>query len=206
MNIGKKKSFHHGKLREALIKMGTKLLHQQGLAAFSLREVAKQAGVSHGAPYRHFEDKTVLLEAIAAQGFRNLEQVCDMAMDRFPDDPIQQLETAGRGYLDFALTYPGVLHLMFGGGLDLDDAGAELRLISTSSFGKLLQIVENGKEAGHYCSESTLNLTYACLAMCHGLSLLISSAPLKAVQHDPRKFEQLVQSVLTALFQGLIKR
>jgi hypothetical protein len=127
-------------------------------------------------------------------------------METFPDDPVRQLEAGGRGYVEYAVEHPGVIHLMFGGGLDLDNAGEELREACSTAFEQLLAIVENGEQAGHYRPESSLNLTYACWSMAHGLSLLVSSGPLKSVRNDAQQFAQLYESVFTTLLQGMAVR
>jgi AcrR family transcriptional regulator len=93
------KPYHHGDLRAALIESGTKLLRERGAAALSLREVAKAAGVSHAAPYRHFEDKAQLLAAIAAAGFERLRAAMQKAAADHPEDPRSQLIAAGEAYV-----------------------------------------------------------------------------------------------------------
>src|ERR1700740_773464 len=66
--------YHHGHLEETLLKTAIQLIGEVGPAGFTLREVARRAGVSHNAPYRHFADREELLAAVAAQGFRELTQ------------------------------------------------------------------------------------------------------------------------------------
>src|SRR6266404_3557169 len=68
------KPYHHGHLREVLLQAAIQLIAEVGPAAFTLREVARRAGVSHNAPYRHFPDREDLLAAVAAQGFRELNE------------------------------------------------------------------------------------------------------------------------------------
>ena len=201
-----KTRYHHGNLRQALIDEGTQLLDRDGATQFSLREVAKAAGVSHGAPYRHFPDRTALLEAIAAQGFANLTAACQTAVATHPDDPRRQLLMAGRGYVDFAMAHPGVLHLMFGGGIQLESAGAELQQAWDQAGSHLVGILDNGCRKGIYRAESAENLTMAAWSMAHGLSLLLSSGPLQDVRHDPGLLDQLFESVGTTLFEGLLAR
>ena len=201
-----KRGYHHGNLRQALIDEGTRMLDRAGATEFSLREVAKVAGVSHGAPYRHFPDRTALLEAIAAQGFANLTAACQAAMAAHPDDPRRQLMMAGRGYVDFAVAHPGVLHLMFGGGIQLESAGAELQQAWNQAGAHLVGILDNGCRQGIYRAESAENLTLAAWSMAHGLSLLLSSGPLQGVRDDPVALDQLFASVGTSLFEGLLAR
>lgn len=200
------KHYHHGNLRQVLIDEGTRLLDAQGVTRFSLREVAKAACVSHGAPYRHFHDRTALLEAIAAQGFANLEQACRAATATHPHDPRAQLLMAGRGYIAFALTHPGVLHIMFGGGLRLDGAGPVFREAAAAAFAHLVDIVERGRQAGLYRDDSAENLTVAAWSMAHGLSLLLSAGPLQGVRNDPAELEALISSIGDSLLSGLVAR
>ncbi len=77
MQTRSKTTYHHGDLRNSLIAAAEVLLVQKGLTELSLREVAKAAGVSNAAPYRHFRDKTALIEALAEGGFLQLKAGCD---------------------------------------------------------------------------------------------------------------------------------
>ena len=102
-------TYHHGDLRSVLLGSASELLEEQGLAALSLREVARRAGVSHNAPYRHFPDRDGLLAELAAEGFRQLGEV--MAAN--------QGRAMGEAYVRFALEHPSRFRLMFGGQLKL---------------------------------------------------------------------------------------
>jgi AcrR family transcriptional regulator len=99
------RSYHHGDLRAALLAAAGEMLEKQGLASLSLREVARRAGVSHNAPYRHFPDRDSLLAALAAQGF---EQFGDALARR----PRREM---GEAYVEFALEHPQRFRLMFSG-------------------------------------------------------------------------------------------
>ena len=79
--MGTTKRYHHGDLRDALIRAGLEILENEDAHALSLRKVARQAGVSHAAPYRHFEDKNSLLSAIATQGFQLLSAAMQAGID-----------------------------------------------------------------------------------------------------------------------------
>ena len=80
-------TYHHGDLRRSLIEAAEILLEARGAAGLSLRAVAKRAGVSHAAPYRHFHDKAALLDAIAQTGFERLSERVREAWERNPGDP-----------------------------------------------------------------------------------------------------------------------
>ncbi len=73
-SVRRKQAYHHGDLRASILRAGWHLLEKQGIAALSLREAARRAGVSHNAPYRHFTDRDSLLAALAAEGFAALGQ------------------------------------------------------------------------------------------------------------------------------------
>jgi AcrR family transcriptional regulator len=108
--------YHHGDLRQSLIKAGGALLREHGIAALTLRATAREAGVSATATYRHFSDKEALLTAIAADGFSALETALRVA-DQHPDDRIA-LRQQGVAYVQFAIANPDLVRLMFSGTID----------------------------------------------------------------------------------------
>src|SRR5258708_1624307 len=87
----KPKSYHHGDLRNALIQAGLELLAEGGAEALDLRKVARRAGVSHAAPYRHFADKQALIVAITEEGFHWLAERIQATLREVPDEPFEQL-------------------------------------------------------------------------------------------------------------------
>ncbi len=107
-----KSSYHHEHLKQDLLKTAVRLIAEVGPEAFTLREVARRTGVSHNAPYRHFQDKSDLLSAIAAQGFERLTALMHRAMSdgRNAED---RLRLCGRGYVEFSLRWPQHLRVMF---------------------------------------------------------------------------------------------
>ncbi|WP_135469998.1 TetR/AcrR family transcriptional regulator [Crenalkalicoccus roseus] len=108
--------YHHGDLRRALLAIAEQRLARDGPAALSLREIARAAGVSHNAPYRHFPDREALLAALAAEGFRRLAAALAEAAAGAP--PGERLRATGRAYLGFARDHRALYLLMFGPGLD----------------------------------------------------------------------------------------
>jgi AcrR family transcriptional regulator len=107
-------NYHHGDLRNALVSAGVELLAEQGVEALSLREVARRAGVSHAAPYRHFSDKQALLTAIAEQGFGMLNELVRSSAERNYPSESARLKAALAGYLEFGRSHPHHAELMFG--------------------------------------------------------------------------------------------
>src|SRR5690349_22544710 len=101
----KERRYHHGNLKKTLLDATVKLIAKVGPRAFTLREVARLAKVSHNAPYRHFKDKEELLAAVAAEGFERLADSMIEAAGA-AKDTISALLLTGRGYVQFALRWP----------------------------------------------------------------------------------------------------
>jgi AcrR family transcriptional regulator len=107
-----KRPYHHDNLKQSLLDAAVDLLAEAGPQGFTLREVARRAGVSHNAPYRHFNDKDDLLAAVAAEGFDRL--TASMQMEMTAGNSAQdRLRLAGKGYVQFALGSPRHLLIMF---------------------------------------------------------------------------------------------
>ena len=100
-----KRAYHHGNLRKALLDAGVALIGEAGPKGFTIREVARRAGVSHNAPYRHFRDKDELLEAIALEGFGRLTAAMKKR-SAAGAKAAERLRLCGCGYVDFALRWP----------------------------------------------------------------------------------------------------
>lgn len=102
-----RQSYHHGNLVDALIAATIAIIEEEGLERVSVREAAKRAGVSPGAPFRHFPSKTALMTAVAEQAMHRLTQAVKEALAQAPaDDPMAALEAIGVGYLRWALDNP----------------------------------------------------------------------------------------------------
>jgi len=100
--VPQKKAYHHGKLRPALLKAAVRLIKESGLEGFTLREVARRAGVSHNAPYRHFRNKNELLAEVAVEGFEQLRQAMLEAAEP-EESAVGRLGRSGWAYVAFAL-------------------------------------------------------------------------------------------------------
>ena len=129
--------YHHGGLREALLAAAEAELADRGIEGFSLRGVAKRAGVSHAAPAHHFPDTSALLTALAAEGFTRL-----LATQRrreaavAPTQP-DRFVASGLGYIEFALTHPALFRLVFASDRPDFDAPA-LHEAATAAYDHLL--------------------------------------------------------------------
>src|ERR1700730_8545607 len=114
-----KVTYHHGDLRAACVRAAMELLEEGGEAALSLRAVARRAGVSPSAPYRHYEDREALVSAVAALGYRELAERL-VAAHSSPSTP-EQLASVAIAYVQFALERPALFRVMFGEPCDRDN-------------------------------------------------------------------------------------
>jgi AcrR family transcriptional regulator len=111
--MAKKRSYHHPDLRQALLDGAVRLIKEEGMREFSLRKLAKEVGVSHAAPYRHFENKEAILATLMLEGHKRLRTTLLDARTRCPGKAIDKLIAEGRAYLEFARKNPEYLSVMF---------------------------------------------------------------------------------------------
>ncbi|MEV4498616.1 TetR/AcrR family transcriptional regulator [Micromonospora arborensis] len=128
-------------LRARLVAAGVDLVLREGQAALSLREIARRAGVSHGAPRRYFPTHVDLLSAIAREGFADLTVRVEQTMRDAGPDPRTRLTALARTYLDFAAAHRGMFELMFRHDL-LDSGRLRLRETSLPLFAVLADLVD----------------------------------------------------------------
>lgn len=195
--------YHHGNLRQALIEAAIPVLKDKGIVGLSLRKLATDVGVSHGAPYRHFHDKTALLEAIAVTGFQALEALCRRAVRDYPDDPRRQLYEAGIGYIFYVVRNPEIAELMFKPGLSRGDRNCELQQAIDAAVAGLAEIIENGRRERLYGEYETTDLVLTSLSTVHGLAMFIAGGMLTDADSSKKKIEALGTRVYTLLMQGM---
>jgi AcrR family transcriptional regulator len=175
---GRKGSYHHGDLRAVLLQAGEAELAARGIEGFSLRGVAKRAGVSHAAPAHHFGDVNGLLTALAAVGFRRFIESQNARQQKAEADALSQLVAAGLGYIDFAVANPALFRLMFSS--DRPDHGSEeLASSAAAAYRKLVDDVARlqAARAGQPASEQAeVMRTWAAA---HGFADLMNSRRLK---------------------------
>jgi AcrR family transcriptional regulator len=106
------KNYHHGNLGEVLVDVAREIVKSGGAATFSLRDAARQAGVTPGAVYKHFDSKDTLLAAVAVAGFEQLAQRVALAVSKSARK--ERLSTIGLSYVTFAIDEPHLFNLMFG--------------------------------------------------------------------------------------------
>ena len=186
--------YHHGNLREALVRCASDLLAERGISALSLREVARRIGVSQAAPYRHFPDKVSLLAAVAAEGFRGLSGSMTREADK-ASTTVERFEALGRGYIRFALDNAAMLRLMFGPEIECKADYPELRDAAGAAFATLAGTTAALADGADGQPGRTAAL--AAWSMVHGLSNLLIDGQIAVDETDDR--EAFISSVMSHL-------
>jgi len=196
-------SYHHGDLRNALIDAALAQISVVGARALSLREVARTAGVSHTASYRHFPSKESLLAAIAEQGFVMLGDAVGAAVQAHPDDPLAALQASGIAYVEFGVQYPHHLQIMFGGviGDHADHPG--LKQAAEGAYERLREAVRNAQKSGFIRTGDERIIALASWAQVHGLALLIAGGQIASDRGALPPPRYLATEVTRLLQQGL---
>lgn len=170
MEMAKRGTYHHGNLREALLRAGVEMIGEG--ESFTLREVARRAGVSHNAPYRHFPDKDALLAAIAAQGFDELTEAMRQAAGRHRA-PLERLRSSGLAYIDFALRRSEHFRVMFE--TPAADLAGAAREAGARAFGTLVEFVGECQKHGKLPGGDTKRLALVAWSLVHGVAKLAVS-------------------------------
>ena len=183
-----KKSYHHGDLQAALIRAAGNILEKEGVEALSLRAVARKAGVSHNAPYRHFPEREGLLAALAAEGFERLGAAQREAAEK------GGLRGMGEAYVLFALQNPQRFRLMFGGRISIA-RHEQLREVATRTFAGL-----SGALAARVPeAQGARDASIAAWALVHGLALLLMGDRVAPAAMNGREQKAFVRDVLASI-------
>lgn len=164
--------YHHGNLRHELLAKALATLRRIGAERLSLRELAREVGVSQTAPYRHFPDKESLLAELAAQGFRELTREMQTSMAGSDSRPAAALRAAGLGYIRFAARHPEQYRLMFGSFRIERGRYAHLDEAATEAFGVLRGIVARGRKDGSFRGQPVDASALAAWSIVHGFASL----------------------------------
>jgi AcrR family transcriptional regulator len=135
-----KTPYHHGDLKEALLRAGEEVLRDRGLQGFTLRECARRAGVSHAAPKHHFDDVRGLLSEIAARGFRQLTRRLRSKLRAAGDDLDAQFMATAEAYVGFAEAHPEHFRVMFRSDL-VDIESQALKAAALETFTELTNVI-----------------------------------------------------------------
>ena len=180
-------SYHHGDLRRALLEAAMVILDRDGEAGLQLRDLARALDVSPAAPYRHFDSRAALLEALAVTGFQRFTKVMEAVAEESTKDTLRL--AMGRAYVQFALEQPGLFRLMFSSQLRRDNRPA-LRMAADAAFETLR----------HVTGSDTRPERIAALAswtQVHGLAVLLLDGQIAARAGEDS------DSLITAILERL---
>lgn len=196
-----KKTYHHGNLRDALIETSLQLLDQTPSADLSLRQVARQAGVSPNAVYRHFANKDELLAAIAAEGFELLNAQIQRHTGPFQGAPRTQLFAAARCYLQFADEHANHLQIMFS---DLSHSNhPDLGFAAQETFAILLEIIAEGQQRGAFLQGETRLYALSYWALLQGYAELLISNKIPFSMGGEQHAIELEREAIDLFLSGL---
>jgi len=187
--------YHHGDLRRQLIAVGEAVLEERGMAALSLREVARRLEVSHNAPFKHFASREALLAAMAEQGFDDLAAALAEATRK--ETLPASIVSRGLTYVTFALERPAVFRLMFGGELDRA-AFPQLAARAEASLGGVTAHI-----AEAFGPDAVGDATLSAWAFVHGLAHLLLDGQIPPGLRAGRSNPELAQAVISAMAHGL---
>jgi AcrR family transcriptional regulator len=192
-------TYHHGDLKRALTEAALELVTEKGPKGFTLREVARRAGVSAAAPYRHFSDKAQLLGAVATQGFIQLHETLSAATDEKVDLTRQVLDM-GRAYVRWAVTHPDYYQVMFGSELDKSDK-PELLTAGARAFDDLLDAIVRCQQARLVPTGDPREIAGPTWSLLHGISMLSIGSDFShvGIREDP---QELAERALRGLLFG----
>jgi AcrR family transcriptional regulator len=196
------RGYHHGNLKEALLRAALELIAQKGPGGFTFAEAARWAGVSPAAPYRHFRDRDELLASIALRGFHQFEAALAQAWDEGRPDAFFALDRLGKAYLDFARSEPAYYSAMFEAGIPLA-TNPELREAGDRAFAVLRGAAEK------LCAQTpapnrppALMVALHIWAMSHGIASLFGRGD-AARRTLPMSPEELLEAEVLVYLRGL---
>jgi AcrR family transcriptional regulator len=199
---GGPRGYHHGNLKEALLRAALQLIAEKGPAGFTFAEAARWAGVSPAAPYRHFRDRDELLASVALRGFDQFAIVLERAWDEGRPQPFAALDRMGKAYLEFARTEPAYYSAMFEAGIP-PATSPELRDAGERAFAVLRRAAETlCAQAPPQSRPPALMVALHIWAMSHGVASLFGRGD-AARRTLPMSPEELLEAGVLVYLRGL---
>jgi len=189
------RGYHHGDLRRALLEQAERTLRERGVEALSLRELAREVGVSHGAPRRHFADRQALLDALAEAGFARLGEALRRALARAGEDFEARLRATAVAYVRFATRDSALLELMFAGKRRAG-AGA-LREAADRAFAVMVELILQGQASGAIEAGDPERVGLVLFATVQGIAALVGAGMVRE-----RQVGQLVGDAVARFVHG----
>jgi len=182
-------AYHHGNLRRALLDAALVLFVERGAFDFTLRELARKAGVTHNAPYRHFAGKAELLTALREDGFAMLAEACRSRLGE-ESDPRIRVRLLGEAYVRFAIEHPHhfrlMLHNPLGGAADSKG----------EAFAMLRETLADAQKSGVVRDDlSARELALGAWSLVHGLASLLVEGNVPSDEARLRRYVRLLDAL-----------
>ena len=194
----RRRPYHHGNLRRALLDEALATIRTGGVDAVTLREIGGRVGVSRTALYRHFADKRALLAAVATEGFQTLRQQLVAAWEDGGRGRAA-LDSMGEAYIHFAVANPSHYRVMFGGFLEPNERETELDAEAAGAFQALVDALVALQHDRLVRGDDTVTMARFIWALVHGVAMLGIDAQL----HEPGGVEALTRYALERLETGI---
>ena len=192
--------YHHGELRETLVRVAIETIEQRGEASFTIREIAKVAGVSHAAAYRHFRSKHELVARIAEEGFYGLQASFHQALGENAGRSCRaRIKALGASYIRYALQHPGHFRAMFHLELRSHSGLPSLSGAASRAFGTLVDAVTEGIARRELVRRPPRELAMVVWAAIHGLSCLLLDQQIDS----PPASDELIELAIERVDAGL---
>ncbi len=189
------RAYHHGNLREELLERAVVTLRERGVQELSLRELAREVGVSHAAPRRHFADRQALLDALAENGFIALGTLLREAAAASEGGFADRLVAMAEAYIRFAIREAALLEIMFAG--KHRDPDGPVKAAADANFSGLVALVEAGQALGVIGPADAADTATVFFAAMQGLASLATGGVL-----DDDELERLIPDTVQRLLRG----
>ncbi len=195
--------YHHGNLRHRLIEAALEMIDESGATELTLRGIAKRAGVSHTAPYRHFPDKEALLAAVAREGVSLMLSEISLRLERAKGDALARFTVCGLGYIDFAIHHPAHFRVMYASPQKGVAVPEDLKPESSPVFQMFIEVITECWELGILQGESPYRIAISAWSLVHGFSLLVIDGHLQGGALDAGSLEAMKRGLLYSLYAGI---
>jgi AcrR family transcriptional regulator len=187
--------YHHGNLRTALLEQAERTVRERGVQELSLRELAREAGVSPGAPRRHFPDRQALLDAVAEAGFARLGAELRGAVGGAGEDFEARLQATAGAYVRFATRDAALLELMFAG-KHREESGT-LHAAADRAFAVMLELIDQGQAEGALEPGQPERVGLVLFATIQGIAALVTGGMVA-----PEQLDELVADAIAHFLRG----
>lgn len=197
--------YHHGNLKESLVRMGLEILVKEGAESLTLREVARRVGVSHAAPYRHFADKNELIVAIADEGFTLLdEKLEETLVHNSKQDVASQITELAWTYVKFTFHHRPHMKVMFGSYVTdfTKYPGMEAKI--TRGRDLLEAVILEGQKQKKLRASDLRLMALSCWSMVHGVAMLLVERRSEINDYSETELESFSKALMANLLSGLL--